>query len=216
MQSAQGIFRYFNVEAKNEVRSIENYETFDTDDTAGASENATSAEPAKKVAAARKLNFFKRLVSRKQSAKDGEEMKKNSVRKMIIKHLTFGKRSKSKKYSGTNTVASEEALSSEQPEVKFEEKSSPEEAATDDEVGVEVAELLPAEESVEMEHVEVEHEATMSMDQDDEVDSDSEEDEEFEEITPEKAPFHIESSDYVGLALVGLLVTLLGSPLCRP
>lgn len=34
-----------------------------------------------------------------------------------------------------------------------------------------------------------------------------------EEIIPEKAPYHQDSADYVGLALVGLFVTLLASPI---
>lgn len=51
---------------------------------------------------------------------------------------------------------------------------------------------------------------TMEFDED-EVETSSEEF--IEEIMPEKAPYHQDSADYVGLALVGLLVTLLASPI---
>jgi len=230
----QGIFRDVGkVDGANDIPSLENAGTFETVMT-----SAEAEESASKVERKQKRNIIKRLFSRKKSAKGGDDMKASSVLK-LIKHLSTGKRSKGKKVSRANTVASEEASAPCEPEAKTETKEIllEEDAAVTEPVVTDpdalesvptdtaVLESVPTDTAV-LESVTTDAAVSESTAEDADhdsaadkveapemVESETEEEDTIQEIIPEKASFHNESSDYVGMAMVGFLVGLLGSSL---
>ena len=220
----QGIFRDVGkVDGANDIPSLENAGTFETVMT-----SAEAEESASKVERKQKRNIIKRLFSRKKSAKGGDDMKASSVLK-LIKHLSTGKRSKGKKVSRANTVASEEASAPCEPEAKTETKEIllEEDAAVTEPVVTDpdALESVPTDTAV-LESVTTDAAVSESTAEDADhdsaadkveapemVESETEEEDTIQEIIPEKASFHNESSDYVGMAMVGFLVGLLGSSL---
>lgn len=225
MQSVpRNIFSGMN---QTEIPNLQVAETFETVETV-----ADSSEEAK--ASTHKQNILKRLVSRKK--KGSNTSKKNSRGRSMMGRISRRIRSKSvkkvepKKLGGAVTVASEEAPTSEresitetvvettttkapvveQSEVVQEEQSETHQEDTPEveesvEVTHEVQEAVDTQEEVPIE--------TESEDSESSVDTETYQEEVVEETLVEKADFHQTSSDYVGLALVGILVGLLASPM---
>jgi hypothetical protein len=215
----------FNGMGHNEtaIPGLEVAETFDTVETV-----LDSAEGVKDT---RKQNILKRLVSRKKKGTNASKKKKTRGRS-IIGRISRRMRSKSKarqpkKFSGANTVASEEVPTLEEKEtsnvavvetaaeteVVFESAAKGSDVTSSTPVvdeSVEVSEVVPCCDDQETANDEIPSESEES---DSSLEIEASQDEVIEEILVEKASFHNDSSDYVGLALVAILAGLLASPM---
>lgn len=214
------IFNGLGHNDETEIPSLEAGETFDTVET--VLDSSGGAKVLEKATGTHKQNILKRLLSRKKKC-DNASKKKTRGRSIMGRISRLRSKSKrAKKMSGANTVASEEASTPEEREVSTkvvettttaveESKASPD--STPEEIDEPVEEL----EVTSSDYEEATQEAISSESEDSDSCLEIEESQVdvVEETLVEKACFHNESSDYVGMAMVGVLIAFLASPLLQ-